>query len=403
MRRPKIGRLRWLGACNPSVATGRMEVTVKRSITMVGLVLIAGACALPSDSEEDGDAKTAKVRSAANERGCYPTELASEHALCVCRDFDMVGRLVTERVGDHPASVGVEGESVVVASVDVDGAWHGQHAIDAVASMRVAGELRTASAFSWVGAQHIGGDLSVGGDADGVGDIEVGGAVRVAGDVSTVGELRASSQGAYEASPAPCNCQGDDFFDVEMAVWDARAHNDNAMVSTHAGMRELSLPSGRYYLEGFDNVGDVHIRAEGDVALFIEGDVALVGHAQFSVAPGAHLDVYVAGDVATVGNVDLGDPDDPSAFRLFVGGEGSVLVNVGAQRYHGYLYAPRASVHWVGDTEIHGGLVAGALTGVGDVWIAYPGGASIGGETCTDEPIRDTPPSEPGSDVPLLY
>jgi hypothetical protein len=367
------------------------------TVVLLSLMGFAGCLHINADGELVGQGQG---RTEANDDGCYPESLAADYALCLCENFDQVGRVrLLQMVADHPASLGVNGTTDLVASTTVEGSWHAHRGMDAVATADVRDDLITIGTFDFVGEQTIGGDLIVGGSLVGVGSIVVGGIVRVAGKTSVVGDKQAGGVGAYQSPGGPpCPCDGQSFFDVATAVADARTHNDNEEIGqpsegmVKVGDTEIVLPSGRFYLESLQAVGNLHFRATGHTALFIGGSIDVVGNQRFSIAEGASLDLYVAGSVATVGNVAMGNPDDPTSFRLFVGGGNSAIVSVGEQHFYGYLYAPRAAIDYVGDTVIDGGLFARSLDGVGDLTVRYRGPADTNQETC--EPVAEEPPPE---------
>jgi hypothetical protein len=391
----------WRGTAAATVSgrTGILNEVIMKRVGTIAAMLLLGACAQSQAPERE---HTAKVRSEANTLGCFPEAMAQEHAACICEDFDLVGMLQTHQLGDTPASLGVNGTTDLVADVLVDGSLDSHAGVDATARIQVRDELRTAGSFLWVGDQSVGGDLSVGGDVDGVGVLRVDGSLRVAGNVDVTGEIESAGKDDYRASDAPCDCRGQRYFDVAMAVADARDHNDNDLLAVDAGDTELRLPSGRFYLTGIEEIGELAIVAQGETALFIDGDVDFVGAASLRVQAGAKLDVYIAGQLDTVGDIELGNPDDPRAFRLFVGGREALMVHTGSQHFAGYIYAPEAALDWVGDLEIHGGLVAKRLDGVGDMAIRYPGPAKTHAPTCSAEPITGPPaerPSTPSVDI----
>ncbi len=370
---------------------------------LVSVMAVSGCLHINTESEPVGQGQG---RTEANADGCYPDSLAADHALCLCENFDQVGRVrLLQMVADHPASLGVNGTTDLVASTTVEGSWTAYRGIDAIASADVRDDLITVRSFDFVGEQIIGGDLIVGGNLSGVGTIVVGGTVRVAGETMVIGEKTAGGVGAYQAPGGPpCPCDGQSFFDVATAVSDARTHNDNEQIGqspegiAHIGSTEILLPSGRFYLDSLQAIGDVQVRATGHTALFIGGSLDVVGQQRFSIAEGASLDLYVAGSVGTVGNVAMGNPDDPTSFRLFVGGGGAGIVSVGDQHFYGYLYAPTAAIDYVGNTVVDGGLFARTLDGVGDLTVRYRGPADTDEETCApvqEEPPQEEPPCDP--------
>jgi hypothetical protein len=123
------------------------------------------------------------------------------------------------------------------------------------------------------------------------------------------------------------------------------------------------------------------LRIEGAVTLAIDGSLVAVGSDKIELAPGATLDLYVAGSVETAGNVQLGD-NDPSAFRLYVGGgsdgKDHMLVHAGEQTFRGLIYAPSATVAFAGVTVVEGSIFASDLDYAGTLTVGYAGVRSDG-------------------------
>ncbi len=286
------------------------------------------------------------LRTPANDEGCFPGELAADYAVCLCDDYNDVGRLsLLSTAEGASASMGVNGVANMVGEHLIEGSLHAHAGIDAVLSGTVRDNISTAGSFSWVGNQMVSGDLNVGGSIDALGRLAVGGTLRVGGETQVIGGVDAAQRDDYQPLSEPCDCSGENYFDVATAVADASVVNDNAIIDLETsiesvGAADLRLPSGRYYLDSWDAVGSINIVAEGNVALFVGGSIQNVGAGQLSV-DGGTMDLYVAGSMLTVGSIDMGGAD-PSAFRLFIGGE--ELVNVGEQMFTGHIYAPHAVI-----------------------------------------------------------
>jgi hypothetical protein len=356
-------------------------------LTASGLALVSGlsGCLIVGDADDDpkGNGHVGSSTANLNADGCIPTGVVDRHALCICGDLDQVGTFdVRQGPTASTASIGVNGMTSLVDVATFAGSFHAYGGFSAVASAAFAGDLASAGHVSWVGELDIGGDLIAGAGLDGVGDLSVAGAVRVDGDVTVVGDQSVGSFGAYPNDLAPpCACPGTSWFDVSQAVRDARDDNHNGAIEA-VGDTALHLPSGRYYFDSLASVGNLRIVAEGSVAVFVAGDLATVGDAAFEIADGASLDLYVAGSVQTVGNVAFGSAPHAGAFRLLIGGADPVLVNVGSAVFYGEIYAPTASIDFVGDTVIHGALLGRDLSGVGSLLVESAAAISTPEVTC---------------------
>jgi hypothetical protein len=328
--------------------------------------------------------------------GCPPTGVF-EHALCVCEELKDVGVLTVRGGAGGPGSVGVNGAVRMVNASKIEGDFIAYERFGAVQAASVRGELLTTGDANWTGALHVGGDFSVGGDARGIGLLTVDGALRVAGNTGFIG-LSGAAQDAYVAPAGPpCPCDPATFFDVAAAVEAARTQNDNGTIDLggklqQIGVRQVTLPSGSYYIEDADTIGVLKFDITGKVALFVDGHVDSVGIEHFHLDADAELDLYVSGGIRSVGVTAAGDPGAASRLRIYVGGEDSVLLSVGAQVFFGAIYAPQAQVAYVGATHIEGSLFARSLHGVGVLDI----------EDATREGDRDScePEDEPDAGVP---
>jgi hypothetical protein len=205
---------------------------------------------------------------------CPPPDLF-DHAFCLCEDFLQAGVIDVKAGPAGPGAVGVNGRTVQASSVSAEGGWFSYAGYTAATESEILGGVTTAGDFSWAGSFAVGGDLAVGGNLTGAGLLSVAGALRVGGDERTAGDIQAASRAPYEAPAGPpCPCDPATFFDVAAAVATARTANDNAAVGlpgriTQAGVNEISLPSGSYFLEDVLVAGKTTFRIEGHVFLYI--------------------------------------------------------------------------------------------------------------------------------------
>ena len=334
-----------------------------------------------------------------------PAPALFDNALYLCDDLHLVGSaLNTKKVGNKLASVGVNGSVALVGENHVDGDFIAKTAIHGTGDLAVSGDLRTAGSFDAVGTIHAMKDLWIGGDLSKVGDLIVDGMLRLAGADMEVGERAIGGTAAYSDVAAPCGCDGPNMLDVGKAVSDAKTANDNVKIGLadailSVGDATIELPTGVYYLDSIRSVGSHHLRATGAVALNIAGDVDLVGQQAFELSgAGASLDLYVSGSLHTVGSLKIGDQANPGMFRLYVGGAGTVMANVGDQELNAMIYAPTAIIHWVGETRVRGAIFAKGMDGVGDMTIEYDGGTLAQPIACNPQ----TPAATPGDDQPVF-
>lgn len=379
-----------------------MKTTPMTALSSIALLSLGACASLGADGEKNGTDPD-DLDSTAIAVSCpdSPADDLFDSAICICEDFDQVGQLLVGTNTGDPAVVGVNGLVNFVNQAEIRGDLHAFGGYDTVTATTIDGDLTTAGDATMVAALSVAGDLEAGGDLSSVGFLTVGGELRVAGQTDILGPSDIGGVGAYGTTPdQPCNCDPSTFFDVAGAVADAAASNDNAAINigtklSQVGVNRLDLGSGSYYFDEFATVGDTQILIDGAVAIHIEGDLQAVGNEVFLLTDGSTLDLFVSGSVQTVGNAELGDPGDPAAFRLYIGGADSVSVGVGRTRFNGAIYAPEATLAYVGDTEIRGAVFARELAGVGRMTLGYAAPEDGDGQDCP-EPGDDDGPDDDG-------
>jgi hypothetical protein len=335
--------------------------------------------------------------------GTTPAPALFEHALCLCEDFLDVG-LARIGPGRDPASIAVNGRSASVSRTVIEGDFIAHGGLDAVADFEVRGNLASSEDIDWVGLLRVDGDLSAGGDVRGVGSLEVEGNVAIGGRRGTIGLESVGGNASYVAPAGPpCNCDPSTFLDIPAMVALARTDNDNDARGIDPerivaiGDVKLELTTGRYYFSDVATIGRARLVIDGAVSIYLDGDLAAIGDGRIELSPGSSLDMYVSGNVATVGKIALGDPSDPSAFRLYIGGARPVKVAVGLTEIAGSIYAPQAEILWVGATALDGALFARDLAGVGLLDINYTRPVAV-----DVEPDECPPPANPSSTPPVV-
>jgi hypothetical protein len=324
---------------------------------------------------------------------CPPPGLF-QHAVCVCEDLAHVGALFTKPGPSGAGSVGVNGKTALVGYSQSSGDWISWQGFGAV-GVSVGESLITSGNVSSTGDIRVGKDAVIGGDLMCVGLLSVGGALAVGGDERILGLSDITARAPY-AAPAgpPCNCDPSTFFDVEGAIAAAAQATGGASSWNHVGAKELRLTGGNYYVTSADVVGLTTIYVDAPSSVFVDGSLRQVGAEQWKLAPGATLDLFVSGSVLSVGQLIAGNPDDPAAFRLYVGGSGETKVGaVGDTHFFGSIYAPRTTVAYVGNAEVVGSIFAKTIKGVGVLTIGYRDPAAP--PTSCDPPADGDPQSGP--------
>jgi len=383
-----------------------------RTIAALSLLVVAG-CVDQSQSSSLRRAET----------GCPPLQLL-EKALCVCEDFNDVGKVnvgpyrhgpygMNYPYDDAGGSVGVNGMSTHTALVGASGTWEAWGGLSTTGDFIVGQDLVTPASLSYQGAVRVNGDLVVGGDLTGTGQLIVDGTLSLGGENMARGMQRVGAEADYAApSGPPCPCDPATFFDVAAAVESARISNDNALrgipqdISLFKG-DELRLPTGRYFFSNLESQGKVVVVIEGTVAIYLAGSLDTVGYANFRLEDGAQLDLFVAGNIRTVGHVDMaqegyhgaGHGWPYSRFRLYVGGEDPIMMVTGNQFWGGSIYAPKAALKFTGHFMVNGSLFVRTFEGTGHLEVY--GGMIIPPDSCpeaSDVPDSSNPTGDP--DVP---
>jgi len=260
----------------------------------------------------------------------------------------------------------------------------GNAGLDFGGTAKVAGALTIAGNVQAGTTLDVDGDLAIGG---GLGRsssaINVGGAARIGGNVDVAvlhvaSTLTMPGGATYHGSitplplagpvegppPGPCNAVS-----ISTIVGEQRTANQDATIGLEpdalANLHDdatLQLPCGLFYLTRIQVSGASHLalRATGRTALFVAEDLTVDGALTLEIAPGAELDVFVAGSVNLPGTVRLGDATRPRALRLYLGAGGSISLSPGS-RLAGNLYAPAADLAASAPLEIYGALLVNHL------------------------------------------
>jgi hypothetical protein len=330
-------------------------------------------------------------------------------ALCSCVDLDMGAGFHTDSFDDHvgpytPSGglspgggpVGINGQVSIRADAEVEG------------TLIVAGQ----------GASSIGDAETIHGDLKTNGDLAVGKMVLVRRNAWIHGNITApdgvtiagklvqppgtaapsgpllvggGTQSAEFAITPPCACGRGDDAAIVAAVADARAHNDNAMVPLTPGAlvdrhgdpdQAVSLPCGRFYVDEVSGTAPLTLFVQGQAALFVGGDFTAWAGLNVDLAPGAELDIFVAGNFTLGSATTWGDPLRAAALRVYVAGSVASMAN--ATQFAGNLYAPNATVA-AQNIEVFGSIVAGGLRSTDSVAIHFDRAVLTAGASCGDD------------------
>ena len=363
-----------------------------------------GTPGIPSGTSQGQSGSFGALVGGPGSGSCVPGAPATfADAICVCRGLAMAGALRTHAPAGASASVGVDEAARMATGTSIEGAFVPYTSLDVAGGLDVRDALTTTGTLDGAGELNVGGDLSVGAQLVFAGGLQVGGALRLASPGVTVPGATSSSTAPYVAPAGPpCACDPSSLLPIAQGVAAAKAKNDDAAHGLSPdgvdllGAGTITLTTGTYYFEGIDRVGAGKIVIDGAVALYFDASTITVGVDRIKLNPGASLDMYVSGLLATAGSVVLGDPSNPQAFRLFVGGAGSMMVTAGTQTFYGLVYAPQADVVFAGVTSVDGSVFAKSLTWAGILDVTYAGPSSSSPPNCPP-PSSPPPPAPPGN------
>ncbi len=374
---------------------------------LLSLLLAAGGCVgdLSTDravTDPTGGGSGGTGGTNKDDKTCWksPGSKLFGNALCVCNDLKDIGMIaVRGGPGFAGGSFGANGSVALANHTRVDGSFTPYGGLRAAGNVEVRDNAFSAKDINITGRLDVGRDLAVGGKLFGIGAVTVGGTLRVAGGETVLGYKGVKARGPYSAPTGPpCPCGPGKAFDVRRAVADAAKANDNAYKGlsnnlAQIGGTELRLKNGKYYFRNISSIGKLGISVEGTVALYLDGQVNSIGMKTIRVQPGATLDLYISGSLNSIGHMVLGSTDSPGNFRLYIGGDKPLSLNIGNQVYNGVIYAPRATVKYVGRTLVRGGVLAKTLKSTGLLEVLY----TKPGETPPEKKICPPKSPPPGS------
>jgi hypothetical protein len=191
----------------------------------------------------------------------------------------------------------------------------------------------------------------------------------------------------------PCPCGEDQILDVAgLTAWGA-THNDNhvedVITSTaweNGGPTDITLPCGRYYITRINQPGGLTIRAEGRTVLYVDGDLLVGGGMNLEIAPGAEIDLFIAGNLAVGAALRFGTPEQPSSVRTYSSGTGTIAIDASSV-FGGNFYAPRAHIDFGGAANIYGALFVRSVEFQGSADVHFDSAVRRAAEACEQPPV----------------
>jgi hypothetical protein len=334
-----------------------------------------------------------------------------DNAICSCTDANVVGYLRTRSFHSGMGAM----EEAAGAPVGINGGYTTGGYADVGGTFVVAGS----AGVTFGGYLEVGGDARFGGDVTAASYIHVARDFWVQGNVFNIGVLEVDRDlhqpsgrtlatfpdigGTTDRTPftvePPCACDPADLVDIAAIVQEGMIHNDNADVGLDPRALEnvvgldvdITLPCGRFYLTRIGGLGSITVHVTGRTALFVDGDVNALGVFDIDLDPGAEIDIFVRGDLLSIGAGSYGDRAYPARTRIYVGGSGDVTL-VGATGFVGNVYAPRARITAAGATIVYGSLFGRVIDMPGYLDVHYD-------RAILDVDADCPPPGECGCDV----
>ena len=349
----------------------------------------------------------------------HVAETVFRFGLCSCNDIDLGQRIFVDGFvssdggyvpGARGGSVGANAnisthtadETLTVTSV----LWSSGDQITLRHNSTIGEELYCAGDLDTRQTVTVGQHGFITGDINSTGSLEFGGTLHVSEETSfnenTVSFDELIRDGDLEVREACTECAPEDRLPIADLVAARADANDNdlidlssdALVGVTSDTR-LDLPCGNYYLDGISasSGSNITIVAHGRTALYIDGDVQTNSRIIIVPAEGAELDVLVAGDVSFAQLfTQIGSPNYPAMFRMYVGGEGGVTVNhrIGLG---GFLYAVPGGYNQPSQrVRVFGGIYTeNYVTGNQDTDITFDRRVLTIGEGCPDGSDRCVP------------
>src|SRR5690606_3263846 len=132
--------------------------------------------------------------------------------------------------------------------------------------------------------------------------------------------------------------------------------------------------------------------------IYLGDGLSLAGAMEIDLATDeAELDLFVAGDIATAGYLELGSEDRPADVRVYLGGGGDIAL-AGAMELGGAIWAPNGRLSTAGDVEYFGSILVGDIASAGTIRAVFDADLSDAGDAC--EPPPPDAPEQPEPELP---
>jgi hypothetical protein len=348
----------------------RFEMRRSLLLSLLGSTLLAAGCAVDLNGEggASGSTGSSLVQPKPGTGGSCQPQSVFQNAVCLCGDFAHAGSLVTEAPKGGLASVGVNGTFSAATGSRIAGALGAYGDVSMAGDLEIAQDLLTAGDVSGAGRLHVGRDATIQRSLSLAGELSIARTLKIGGEYVVVGSQHVGAHETFSGTvDSPCECDPSKRLDVAARV---AAQGEGIDVSG-----DLDVGPGAHV---YRSLRLSKMRVTGAAQVYVSGDITSIGHGQIELAPGATLELFVAGNVTTVGSVTFGDPSRPEAFRLYVGGKDTVTIaSAGSVAWNGLVYAPDAEIAFAGSSEVSGALFARDLSYAGTLRVRFAGAPPI--------------------------
>lgn len=323
------------------------------------------------------------------------------YAVCTCEQLQATDEVRTDSFDSsqgpynpnmmgNAGSVGINGTLTHTNKAFIGGSlWVAGGQLTLTDEYDIAGELRVDGDVTSTSELTVGLDSYITGDAN-LSTYNVGGehhqpaANNLMYADGTVTEVREP----VTVSP-PCDCDPNQLLDIDGFIDFYRTTNDNDAINlqpdaltTVTEDTTLELSCGRFFLDEITGTGEITITAQDRTALFIGGDIQTTNNLRIELAPGAELDLFVAGTFTSTNQVDFGSVDNPANVRMYLGGDDD-MTWTGDFSIGGNIYAPEVDLTLTDDAEIFGSLFVKNLTATNKLTVHYDREVLNAGDECT--------------------
>lgn len=311
---------------------------------------------LQCDRDDDDRALASAAGSTCDVSRFGPGAIAAaepSYSLCACEGI-AAANTVTSGPGDLRAD-----------DVGMNGDWRSSSPIELAGLLVAGGDVQADNTLA-VDALLAGGALSGSSDVRVRGDasasavrfperrVSVDGTLTVpeGAQLDGVANAGAIERAAVEV-PTPCDCGHEPEREIlAFADFDGEVPDPDALI----GLSEpttLYFGCADYRFDAIEAANELTLVIVGHTRMRISGDVLVSGPFAIELEPGAELELQVDGRFAPSNAVTMGNPDDPDALRVWIGGDVELS---SPWELFGSVFAPDGDVIVSNTLALHGAI-----------------------------------------------